>query len=79
MAVGDSTDGTREAIEKLGSDKIRIVDTACEKSMRISEQIFAQQANIVITIYCNSIGLTLSAQKPSPSFVDSIKFIPTVF
>jgi glycosyltransferase involved in cell wall biosynthesis len=46
VVVGDSTDGTREAIEGLGSPKIRIIDTVWDEEFRISGKIFAQQANI---------------------------------
>lgn len=46
VVVGDSTDGTREAIEAIGTDKIRIVDTVWDLEMRKSGKIFAQQANI---------------------------------
>jgi glycosyltransferase involved in cell wall biosynthesis len=46
IAVGDSTDGTREAIEALGSPKIKIIDTVWDENLRNSGRIFAQQANI---------------------------------
>lgn len=48
IAVGDSTDGTREAIENLGSSKIKIVDTVWDENLRTSGKIFAQQANIAL-------------------------------
>lgn len=48
VAVGDSTDGTREAIEALGSSKIKIVDTVWDMSMRKGGKIFAQQSNIAL-------------------------------
>lgn len=44
--VGDSTDGTREAIENLNNPKIKIVDTIWSEKMRSGGLIFAQQANI---------------------------------
>jgi glycosyltransferase involved in cell wall biosynthesis len=44
--VGDSTDGTREAIEGIDSDKIKIIDTYWDDAMRKGGKIFAQQANI---------------------------------
>jgi glycosyltransferase involved in cell wall biosynthesis len=47
IAVGDSTDGTREAIEKLGP-KVRIIDTVWDMSLREGGKIFAQQANIAL-------------------------------
>jgi len=48
VAVGDSTDGTREAIENLGSDKIRIIDTVWDMSINKAGAIFAQQSNIAL-------------------------------
>lgn len=48
IAVGDSTDGTREAIEALNNPKIRIIDTVWDEQMRIGGKIFAQQANIAL-------------------------------
>ena len=46
VVVGDSTDGTREAVEAMGIDKIKIVDTKWDLGMRTSGKIFAQQANV---------------------------------
>jgi hypothetical protein len=48
ITVGDSSDGTREAIENLGSAKIKIVDTIWDEKLRTSGKIFAQQANIAL-------------------------------
>ncbi len=48
IAVGDSNDGTREAIEALNSPKIRIIDTIWDEQMREGGKIFAQQANIAL-------------------------------
>lgn len=48
VAVGDSHDGTREAIEALGSPKIKIIDTVWDEQMRVGGKIFAQQANIAL-------------------------------
>lgn len=45
VVVGDSTDGTRDAILKL-SPKIRIVDTVWDMELRSGGKIFAQQANL---------------------------------
>ncbi|SHL88279.1 hypothetical protein SAMN05444266_105339 [Chitinophaga jiangningensis] len=44
--VGKSNDGTREAIEAIGSPKIRIIDTEWDPAMTKGGKIFAQQANI---------------------------------
>lgn len=44
--VGKSEDGTREAIEAIGSDKIRIIDTIWDDDLVRGGKVFAQQANI---------------------------------
>src|SRR5690606_19015266 len=46
VVVGDSTDGSREAVEAIGSAKIKIIDTIWDMEMRKNGKIFAQQANI---------------------------------
>jgi hypothetical protein len=48
IAVGDSTDGTREAIVNLNSDKIKIIDTIWDSNLKTGGQIFAQQTNIAL-------------------------------
>jgi len=48
VVVGDSTDGTREAIEKLDDHKLKIIDTIWDEENRGSGKIFSQQANIGI-------------------------------
>lgn len=48
IAVGDSVDGTREAIEALNNPKIRIIDTVWNEQMREGGTIFAQQANLAL-------------------------------
>jgi glycosyltransferase involved in cell wall biosynthesis len=48
IAVGDSNDGTREAIEALNNPKIKIIDTIWDEQMREGGKIFAQQANIAL-------------------------------
>ena len=48
IAVGDSSDGTREAIEKLDPKKIKIIDTTWDMSLRAGGKVFAQQANIAL-------------------------------
>lgn len=45
MVVGDSTDGTREAIEAIGDPRIKIVDTVWDEEMRTAGRVFALQAN----------------------------------
>ncbi len=46
VVVGDSTDGTREAIVELNSPKIKIIDTVWNDNLRKEGKIFAQQSNI---------------------------------
>lgn len=46
MVIGDSTDGTREAVEALNNPKIKIVDTIWDEQAREKGLIFAQQSNI---------------------------------
>ncbi len=45
VVVGDSTDGTREAVAAL-SPKIKIIDTVWDMKLRSGGRIFAQQANL---------------------------------
>ena len=49
VAVGDSEDGTREAIVGLGNPKIRIIDTIWDEKLKTEGKIFAQQANIALS------------------------------
>lgn len=63
MAVGDSTDETREAIEALASDKIQIVDTIWEESLRTGGQLFAQQANIALDQITGDWGFHIQADE----------------
>jgi glycosyltransferase involved in cell wall biosynthesis len=46
VVVGDSTDGTREAIEQIGDPKIRIIDTVWDHNLRAGGKIFAEQSNL---------------------------------
>lgn len=46
VVVGDSTDGTREAIVDLKDVKIKIIDTVWDESIRAGGQIFAGQSNL---------------------------------
>ncbi|GAB3554462.1 glycosyltransferase family 2 protein [Spirosoma fluminis] len=48
IAVGDSHDGTREAIEALNSPKIKIIDTVWDDELRQGGKIFAQQSNLAL-------------------------------
>ena len=48
VVVGSSSDGTKEAIEALSNDKIKIVDSVWDDSLRIGGKAFAEQSNIGI-------------------------------
>jgi glycosyltransferase involved in cell wall biosynthesis len=48
VAIGESTDGTREAVAELDRQKIKIVDTVWDMSRREGGKVFAQQANIAL-------------------------------
>ncbi|MEN9697091.1 MAG: hypothetical protein RLZ56_512 [Bacteroidota bacterium] len=48
IAVGDSNDGTREAIEAIQSDKIKIIDTVWDMHLRKGGKVFAQQTNLAL-------------------------------
>ena len=48
IAVGDSNDGTREAILNLHSDKIKIIDTVWDLQLKSGGKIFSQQTNIAL-------------------------------
>ena len=62
-AVGDSTDGTREAIEKLNSDKIKIIDTVWDDNLRQGGKIFAQQANAALNKIRGRWGFHIQADE----------------
>lgn len=46
VVIGDSEDGTRQAVEALHNSKIKIIDTVWDDNIRSGGKIFAQQANI---------------------------------
>lgn len=48
IAIGDSTDGTRQAVENIASNKIKIIDTVWDMNQRYGGRVFAQQANIAL-------------------------------
>jgi len=48
VVVGDSDDGTREAIENLKNEKIVIVDSIWGEDKRKSGEIFRDQSNLGI-------------------------------
>lgn len=46
VVIGDSFDGTREAVEAIRDPKIRIIDTVWDQQLRTGGKIFAEQANL---------------------------------
>lgn len=45
VAVGDSDDGTRAAVQAIGDDKIRVIDTVWDDSLRTGGRILAVQTD----------------------------------
>jgi len=78
IAVGDSNDGTREAIANIQSDKIKIIDTVWDMQMRQGGKIFAQQSNIALDHITGDWAFHIQAdevihEKSLPKIVDAIK------
>lgn len=48
VVVGDSSDGTKKAILDLNENKIKIIDSIWDNSLRYGGELFAEQANIGI-------------------------------
>ncbi|MFL5747971.1 MAG: glycosyltransferase [Niastella sp.] len=46
MVIGDSIDGTREAVAAMNNPKIKIIDTVWDEQARANGLVFAQQSNI---------------------------------
>ncbi len=46
VVLGDSTDGSRAAIESINDHRIKIIDTVWDKNMLSGGLVFAEQANI---------------------------------
>lgn len=63
IAVGNSTDGTREAIEAIGSEKIRIIDTVWDENLREGGKMFAMQANIGLDAIDGDWGFHIQADE----------------
>jgi glycosyltransferase involved in cell wall biosynthesis len=63
VAVGKSHDGTGDAIRALGSNKIIIIDTLWDETLREGGKIFAQQANIALDAITGDIGFHLQADE----------------
>ncbi|WP_207535783.1 hypothetical protein [Desertivirga arenae] len=61
--VGDSRDGTREAILALNSPKIKIVDTVWDMNLRTGGKIFAQQSNAGVDAISGKWGFHIQADE----------------
>jgi glycosyltransferase involved in cell wall biosynthesis len=48
IAIGKSTDRTREIVASIGDPKIKIIDTIWEDKEKIGDHVFRQQANIAL-------------------------------
>ena len=48
VVIGDSHDGTRQAVEAMNDPKIKIVDTIWDDTTRTGGRIFAEQTNICL-------------------------------
>lgn len=76
--VGDSTDGTREAIEALNNPKIKIVDTIWDDNLTKGGKIFALQSNIGLDHVTGDWVFHIQAdevihEKDLPKILDFIK------
>jgi hypothetical protein len=63
IAVGDSSDGTREAIVALNSPKIKIIDTVWDMNLRKGGQILAQQTDIALREIQGDWGFYIQADE----------------
>ncbi|GIV33507.1 MAG: hypothetical protein KatS3mg031_1042 [Chitinophagales bacterium] len=63
VAVGQSDDGTLEAIRALGSPKIRIIETHWDEHLRKGGQVLAQQTNIALDAIQGDWGLYLQSDE----------------
>jgi glycosyltransferase involved in cell wall biosynthesis len=63
VVLGDSTDGSREAILAINSPKIRILDTVWDLNMRVGGKLFAQQSNLGLAAMTGDWVLHLQADE----------------
>ena len=78
VAVGDSTDGTREAIQGLKSDKIKIIDTIWDMNLRKGGKIFAKQTNLAMDEISGDWAFHIQAdevihEKDLPAIISAIQ------
>lgn len=62
VVVGDSSDGTRESIEAIGSDKIKIIDTVWDDDLK-GGLVFREQTNIGLDHIKGDWGLHIQADE----------------
>ena len=48
VAVGQSSDATRDLIASIRSDKLRIIDTVWDEQLRLGGKVLAQQTNLAL-------------------------------
>ncbi|HCS19082.1 MAG TPA: hypothetical protein DIW47_00715 [Bacteroidetes bacterium] len=63
VVVGNSEDGTREAVENLNDPKIEIIDNLWDEELRTSGAIFRQQANIGVDALRGDWGIHIQADE----------------
>jgi len=63
VVVGNSEDGTREAVENLKNDKIIIVDSIWEEEKRRNGEIFREQSNIGLNKITGDWAIHLQADE----------------
>lgn len=63
IAVGDSSDGTREAILNLNDSRVKVIDTVWDMDLRKGGQVFARQANIAHDATSGSWAFHLQADE----------------
>lgn len=63
VAVGNSEDGTREAIVRLHDPKIKIIDTVWDDQLRTGGKILAQQTDIALTAISGDWGFYLQGDE----------------
>ncbi|MEO6168323.1 MAG: glycosyltransferase [Chitinophagales bacterium] len=63
VVVGKSDDGTREAITKIGSPKIIVIDTIWDESLRTGGKILAQQTDIAFSAISGDWGFYLQGDE----------------
>jgi glycosyltransferase involved in cell wall biosynthesis len=63
VAVGNSDDGTREAVEKIHPSKIRIIDTVWDETKREGGKILAEQTNVAFDTIKGDWGFYLQGDE----------------